>query len=89
VAISRKQRASIVTAVAVVSQAAGWFLAQGEGAGNQAGIVLFFGGALLIYVACGLLAKAKGRGAAWALLGILWFLGLAVVALLPDKSGQG
>jgi hypothetical protein len=42
--------------------------------------------ALMLMVALGLYAKAKGQSVLWGLLAVLSCIGILVVALLPDKT---
>jgi hypothetical protein len=44
------------------------------------------GSALLVLFGCGLLAKSKGRSAAWGLFGILSCIGLVVIASLDNHA---
>ena len=50
---------------------------------GTAGPGLLIIGSLMVIIAIGYAAMAKGRTAAWGLLG---YLGLIIVALLPDRT---
>ncbi len=45
-------------------------------------------GTVLAFVGFGYYAKAKGRSMAWGLCGFLSFVGLVILALLKDRSGD-
>jgi uncharacterized membrane protein YjjB (DUF3815 family) len=51
-------------------------------------LALLLVGTVLAIVGFGYYAKAKGRSMAWGLFGFLGLIGLVVLALLKDKSGD-
>ena len=55
---------------------------------NQVAVVLLLVGTALAIAGFGYYAKAKGRSMAWGLFGFLGLIGLVVLALLKDKSGD-
>jgi hypothetical protein len=48
-----------------------------------------YGGAAVLIVGCVYYARAKGRHAAWGLLGMFNLVGLIILACFSDKSGTG
>ena len=50
--------------------------------------ILIIAGTVLAFVGFGYYAKAKGRSILWGLCGFLSLLGLLILALLKDKSGD-
>ena len=50
--------------------------------------LLLFGGLVLMFTGFALYSKAKGRSPLWGFCGFLSLLGLIVLALLKDKSGD-
>ena len=50
--------------------------------------VLLLVGTVLAITGFGYYAKAKGRSPAWGLAGFLGLIGLVILALLKDKSGD-
>jgi hypothetical protein len=51
-------------------------------------LILLVAGTALAVTGFGYYAKAKGRSPAWGLAGFLGILGLLVLALLKDRSGD-
>ena len=50
------------------------------------GMLLYLVGLLIVVLALGYYARAKGRSVAWGLLGLFFVIGLLVVLLLPDRT---
>ena len=55
---------------------------------NPLGVAFLLVGTVLAIIGFGYYAKAKGRSMAWGLVGFLGLIGLVVLALLKDKSGD-
>ena len=51
-------------------------------------LILLLVGTVLAFIGFGYYAKAKGRSMAWGLCGFLSLVGLVILALLKDKSGD-
>ncbi len=71
----------------IIAQVAGWILKENHGLGMLA-LVLLVGGTLLALLGFGYYAKAKGRSPLWGVVGFLGVLGLLVLAVLKDRSGD-
>ena len=55
---------------------------------NPIAAAIMLVGTVLAIIGFGYYAKAKGRSMAWGLAGFLGLIGLVVLALLKDKSGD-
>jgi hypothetical protein len=55
---------------------------------NPLATALLLVGTVLAIIGFGYYAKAKGRSMAWGLVGFLGLIGLLVLALLKDRSGD-
>jgi hypothetical protein len=51
-------------------------------------VLLLVVGTILAFIGFGYYAKAKGRSMLWGLCGFLSLVGLVILALLKDKSGD-
>ena len=51
-------------------------------------MLALLGGSVLLIIGLAYYAKAKGRHSAWALMGLLSLIGVLVLALLRDRSGD-
>jgi hypothetical protein len=55
---------------------------------NPMAVMLLLVGTVLAIIGFGYYARAKGRSMAWGLAGFLGLIGLVVLALLKDRSGD-
>jgi hypothetical protein len=74
----------------VILQVAGFILNKDQppDSFNAIALVLLIAGTVLAITGFGFYAKAKGRSPAWGIAGFLGLLGLLVLALLKDRSGD-
>ena len=71
--------------IGLVAQGVGWLLRWSFPA---VGIVLFALATLMVIVGLAYRAKDKGRSFAWGLCGVLSILGVAIVAMLANRSNR-
>jgi hypothetical protein len=72
----------------MIIQGIGYVMTQNSVEPNPLAVVLLLLGTVLAFMGFGYYARAKGRSMAWGLCGFLSLLGLVILALLKDKSGD-
>lgn len=72
----------------MILQIIGFVMNGNEAESSPIAVVLLLVGTMLAIVGFGYYAKAKGRSMAWGLAGFLGLIGLVILALLKDHSGD-
>lgn len=87
--IAKYNRKSIILVIpSLIIQTLGWYMANEltSPIWQLAGIIIAALGIITFAIALSYYAMAKKRHPIWGLMGLFWFVGLAALAALKDKS---
>ncbi|HEX2476979.1 MAG TPA: hypothetical protein VHK01_19655 [Lacipirellulaceae bacterium] len=72
----------------IILQIIGYVMSENSAEQNPLAVALLLVGTILAIIGFGYYAKAKGRSMAWGLAGFLGLIGLLILAVLKDRSGD-
>jgi hypothetical protein len=72
----------------MIIQGTGYVMMQNSGEPNPRVVFSMLLGTVLAFIGFGYYAQAKGRSMVWGAFGFISLIGLVVLALLKDKSGD-
>jgi hypothetical protein len=72
----------------MILQLVGYVMTENSAEPNHLAVALLLIGTVLAFIGFGYYARAKGRSMLWGLFGFLSLVGLLILALLKDRSGD-